>query len=235
MSTAPPPTQEANKHHATPEPEVESTSASSPGPSVELALAHPDLPEDRRGIADYVQKHIPSIATATSKALKTLLAEDESVEPLPFDIDSYLQTLSVSGSDARYCDFLEFAVGGGEPELTNSQIARIDELIETLRKRVPFKAQPCPFSNSTESQLDFYGRYPEVADVCESLKAPIIETNEADFFGIISINPYTAKFAADVITQIIYRDTKVVPFSFLTTCGKRPWDYLCAKHFGYES
>ncbi len=193
----------------------------------------PDLPEDRKGINEFLPRLVPSIANITARGISAL-TESQLVESLPFNLDSY-SLEPAEGEDFRFCDYLEFVVAGGEKDLSNGHVVWIDRLSAALRRQAPFKSQHCPFAVQTESQLDFYNKYPEISDVCGFLKCPIIETHEADFFVITSINPYTVKFAAALISKIITRQTSVVPFAFLTTCEKRPWDYLCSKHFGYES
>lgn len=193
----------------------------------------PDLPEDRKGINEFLPRLIPSIANITARGISAL-TESQLTESLPFSLDQY-SFESAQDEDFRFCDYLEFVVAGGEKELSNGHIVLIDRLSTALRKQAPFKSQHCPFAVQTESQLDFYNKYPEIADVCGFLKCPIIETHEADFFVLTSINPYTVKFAAALISKIITRQTNITPYAFLTTCEKRPWDYLCSKHFGYES
>jgi len=193
----------------------------------------PDLPEDRKGMNEYLPRLVPSIANVTARGISAL-PESKLVESLPFNLDSY--SLESKGTeDVPFCDYLEFVVSGGEKDLSNAHVEWIDQLSSALRRQAPFKSQHCPFAVQTESQLDFYNRFPEISDVSLYLRCPVIETHETDFFVVTSINPYTAKFAAALISKIILRETKVKPFAFLTTCEKRPWDYLCSKHFGHES
>ena len=193
----------------------------------------PDLPEDRKGISEFLPRLVPSIANVTARGIKGL-PESQLVTALPFSLDSYSFEVA-NDEEFRFCDYIEFVVAGGEKELSNGHVLWIDRLSLALQKQAPFKSQLCPFAVQTESQLDFYNKFPEISDICGFLKCPIIETNETDFFVITSINPYTARFAAALISKVIYRQTNVTPFAFLTTCEKRPWDYLCSKHFGYES
>ena len=225
MTTAAPPSSDVD---ATEKQSQHTTAAS--GKKEDL---FPDLPEDRKGINDFLPRLVPSIANVTARGISAL-PESQLVTSLPFGLDSY-SLEPVDGEPLAFVDYMEFVVAGNEPELSNGHIVWIDRLSAELRKRAPFKSQACPFAVQTELQLDFYNKFPEIADICGFLKCPIIEAHETDFFTVTSINPYTVKFAAALISKIITRKTNIVPFSFLTTCEKRPWDYLCSKHFGYES
>jgi|GEM_PF-3118726 len=203
-----------------------------PAPGKVTEDLFPDLPEDRKGINEFLPRLVPSIANVTSRGISAL-KETQLIESLPFNLDSY-SLESPDEEDLRFCDYLQFVVAGGEKSISNGHVEWIDRLSTALRKQAPFKSQHCPFAVQTDPQLDFYNKFPAVSDVCGFLKCPIIETHEIDFFVVTSINPYTAKFAAALISKIISRETNIVPYAFITTCEKLSWDYLCSKHFGYE-
>lgn len=197
-----------------------------------------NLPEDRTGILNYVRSSALEVAKQTAEALG-----DSATSSLPLDqlVEEYHSLAEKWASkesfwNGSFCDFLEYVASARDEDSTASdQEKLIDSLSVEITRQVPFQATCCPIAHQADSGRNLYTKYPQVADVCGFLKCPVIEAGNTDFLVLTSINPYTTKLTADVVGEILYRDTNVVPFVFSTTCPVKTRDHLCARHFVYES
>ena len=223
------------------------------------------IPKDRIGIQQYVRAALPKIASDTAEAIASLplqtsprlrqLSSSETSPTLEQQVAEYVKfkerwNTAKAFWNGSFVDFVEYVVGGAvedrdpsqnwtdwtQTQNRRSEIAEdIDFLSNSLTRLAPFQAQNCSFANLTNANRNLYGAYPAVADVCGFLKCPVIDASGIEFILLTSINPYTAQFAAEVIKEIIFQETKLIPFVSITTSPKRTRDYLCALHFVYES
>lgn len=208
------------------------TTFSAPITDTTIEQPSANLPADRKSIVKSVRARSNRLPEYIRDTIFKM-AEREALNNLLSKYEKFIYQRSTS--DFAY-DFFEFAAGVADGADPNSEQANyIDWLSTSVTRHVPFQAQTCGFANQTDSRRDIYNKYPEISDVCRYLKCPIIEANETDYLVLTTINPYTANLAAETIGEILFRETNMMPFIFLTVCPVRTRNYLCSKHFVYES
>ncbi len=188
-----------------------------------------DLPAARAELAGYLSGLVSGLVSETASAIDRL-SNDEWCD----EKEAYEAYHAASSTGA--VDYVEFLCERRDSRtLSNDQAERVDSLVAELRGQVDFQCMSCNFTNQVGALSSLYQEQPLIADLCGYFRCPIIESSELDLVVLTSVNPFAGKLVGQLLSTVIYRETQALPFIFLTTSSVRAIDYLCRKHFAYES
>lgn len=109
------------------------------------------------------------------------------------------------------------------------EMANLTRLMDSV---ITGKINHCGFAHLTETPIDLYQAHPRIYEICSTLMCPVIQSHEADFVNVASVNPVTAASAGLLISKQLEKDTGARPFVSVMTTSSNAWTWLCEKHFG---